>query len=85
MRLLLDFNLSPKLVPLLADLFPKALHVRNAGIAGNAPDEIIWRYAKENGFAILTCDSDFVELANRHGPPPKVMPLESMNYRTPIT
>ena len=82
MKLLLDFNLSPKLVELLADLFPDTLHARDAGLAGETPDETIWSYAKQNGFAILTSDYDFVELSHRYGPPPKVIRLESMNYRT---
>jgi Domain of unknown function (DUF5615) len=49
LKLLLDFNLSPKLVELLADLFPDALHARDADLGGETPDETIWRYAKQNG------------------------------------
>lgn len=82
MKILLDFNLSPKLVRLLADLFPQILHIRTAGFQGETPDETIWEYAKENGFVILSCDFDFVDLSQRYGHPPKVIRLESMNYRT---
>ena len=84
MKLLLDFNLSPKLVALVADLFPEARHVSETGLPGEVPDETIWNYAKKNEFTILTSDFDFVALSVRHGPPPKVIHLESMNYRTRI-
>jgi predicted nuclease of predicted toxin-antitoxin system len=84
LKLLLDFNLSPKLVALLADLFPEALHISGTGLPGEIPDETIWNYAKQNGFTILTSDFDFVALSDRYGPPPKVIHLESMNYRTRV-
>jgi len=58
------------------------MHGRTAGLHGEARDELIWRYAKQNGFAILSADYDFVELAHQYGYPPKVIRLESMNYPT---
>jgi|JI10StandDraft_1071094.scaffolds.fasta_scaffold303588_2 predicted nuclease of predicted toxin-antitoxin system len=39
-------------------------------------DADIWKYAKENGFDILTKDSDFLDLAARFGAPPKVIFLQ---------
>lgn len=82
MKLLLDFNLSPKLVAMIADLWPDSTHIRTAGFAGETPDEVIWQYAKQNGFAILTCDYDFLGLARRYGHPPQLIHLEEMNYPT---
>jgi predicted nuclease of predicted toxin-antitoxin system len=82
LKLLLDFNLSPKLLPLINQLFKGSSHLQAANLVKNAPDEVIWRYAKENGFAILTADRDFLVLSARFGPPPKVIWLQSMNYRT---
>lgn len=38
--------------------------------------------AKDNGFAIVTADADFLNLANERGAPPKVVRLENCNYRT---
>jgi predicted nuclease of predicted toxin-antitoxin system len=82
LKLLLDFNLSPRLVELIEDLFSEVKHLQAAGFEGETSDESIWQFARKNGFVILTCDADFVVLAQRYGQPPKVIRLESMNYRT---
>ena len=84
MRLLFDANLSPKLVSRLAKLFPDSVHVFNTGLAQFTSDETIWDYARNNGFVIVTADSDFVELADQRGAPPKVVRLENCNYRTAL-
>jgi predicted nuclease of predicted toxin-antitoxin system len=81
-KLLLDFNLSPKLLPLLAGLFPGTTHAQIADLPPESEDIVIWEYAKRENFSILTADRDFLELANRLGQPPKLIRLESMNYRT---
>jgi predicted nuclease of predicted toxin-antitoxin system len=46
------------------------------------PDSLVWRFARENGFAILTADRDFYELAISHGHPPKVIYIERCNFGT---
>ncbi len=60
MKLLFDENLSPKLPRLLATEFPNSLHVRDIGMKGFA-DEIIWEYAKNNNFTVISKDSDFYQ------------------------
>jgi predicted nuclease of predicted toxin-antitoxin system len=80
-KLLLDENLSRSLVQRLADLFPGSTHVAFQGLL-QAPDERIWEYAKTAGFAIVTADADFYELATAFGPPPKVIWLRGCNYPT---
>jgi predicted nuclease of predicted toxin-antitoxin system len=82
LKLLIDFNLSPKLIPALVDLFPGSAHLQTLGFAGTTADEVIWEYAREQGFALLTSDRDFVEIADQLGHPPKVVRLARMNYRT---
>ncbi len=82
MKLLLDFNLSPKLVAMLSDIFPESAHVFTIGMLGETPDPVIWEYAKQHGYSVLSADSDFVELANRRGAPPKLVSLAKMAYRT---
>jgi predicted nuclease of predicted toxin-antitoxin system len=57
-------------------------HLRTAGFEGETPDEVIWQFAKENGFTILTSDRDFVAIAERYGHPPKLIRYQRMNYRT---
>jgi predicted nuclease of predicted toxin-antitoxin system len=70
-KLLLDFNLSPKLVGMIDDLWPGSIHIRSAGCEGETPDEAIWQYAKQNGFTILTAGYGFLRQADRYGHPPK--------------
>jgi predicted nuclease of predicted toxin-antitoxin system len=82
LKLLFDANLSPKLVGRLAGLFPGSVHVFDTGLARFTTDEDIWEYARANGFAIVTADSDFLALARSRGTPPKVVQLKHCNYRT---
>ena len=81
MKLLFDQNLSPRLVALLADVFPGSLHVREAGLA-RATDEIVWRFALERGFAIVSKDSDFQERSQIAGSAPKVVWIRRGNCST---
>jgi predicted nuclease of predicted toxin-antitoxin system len=80
-KLLLDQNLSHRLVARLVDLFPKASHVRDFGLA-HADDRTIWDYARINGFSILTKDGDFHQFSLVYGPPPKVVWLRVGNAST---
>lgn len=68
MKLLLDENLSPRLVESLADLYPGLDHVHNLNL-GAADDAEVWNHAKVHRFAIASKDSDFFErsvLENDH-------------------
>ena len=38
--------------------FPESMHVRDCGLKG-FPDEDVWEYARNNGFTIVSKDSDF--------------------------
>jgi predicted nuclease of predicted toxin-antitoxin system len=81
--LLLDENLSTRLVRKIADLFPGATHVSSEGLL-RASDEAIWDYARENQLCILTADADFYELAISRGSPPKVVWLRGCDYPTEV-
>jgi predicted nuclease of predicted toxin-antitoxin system len=70
MKLLLDENLSRRLVRRIADLFPDSTHLSTVGLL-QAPDIDVWTYAKTNGFSIVTADADFYELATTLGLLPK--------------
>ena len=79
--LLIDNNLSFKLVGLLALAFPNSNHVRFCtGIS--ASDLLVWDYAKKNDFTVLTKDSDFDERSQLLGCPPKVIRLICGNQST---
>ena len=81
MRLLLDENLSPRLVESLYDLYPGSQHVDLAGLRGQ-PDQAIWEYARRNDLAIVSKDNDFRQLSFLYGPPPKVIWLGIGNAGT---
>jgi predicted nuclease of predicted toxin-antitoxin system len=55
MKLLFDRNLSPRLPYLLAELYSDSIHVRSVGLR-DSDDAVIWVYAKENGFTIISKD-----------------------------
>jgi predicted nuclease of predicted toxin-antitoxin system len=81
-KLLLDENLSPRLVELLRDLYSDVIHVRDIGLA-SANDDAIWRFAASNARMIVTKDEDFNQRAFLIGPPPKVVWLRVGNATTP--
>ena len=81
MKLLLDQNISRKLVDELEDLFPGLSHVCLLGLH-KASDEEIWNYARDNSFTIVTQDSDFNERSLVYGYPPKVIWLRTGNIST---
>jgi predicted nuclease of predicted toxin-antitoxin system len=84
MKLLFDQNLSPKLPRLLADIYPESVHVREVGLR-EASDSEIWQYAKNNGFAIVSKDSDFQQRSLLHGAPPKFIWLRVGNCTVKMT
>ena len=81
MKLLFDENLSPKLAENLAPLFPGSAHVHYCGL-GATDDQLVWEYAKTNGFILVSKDSDFYELSLLEGPPPKVIWIRCGNSPT---
>lgn len=81
MKLLFDQNISFKICHALSDLFPGSTQVRLAGLS-DASDRLIWNFARENGFAIVSFDSDFAEMAALLGPPPKIIWLRCGNRPT---
>jgi predicted nuclease of predicted toxin-antitoxin system len=82
-KLLLDENLSHRLVRRISDLFPDSAHIATEGLL-HVSDAVVWNYAKANGFAIVTADADFYELATALGPPPKVIWLRGCDYPTAV-
>ncbi len=81
MKLLFDQNLSPRLIDLLASVYPDSSHVQKAGLECSS-DEEVWRYAKENGYAIVTRDADFHERSIFSGHPPKIVWIRRGNCST---
>ncbi len=68
MKLLLDQNLSHRLVKRLEDSYPESSQVALLGM-GDEADKAIWQYAREEGYVIVTQDADFHEYSLLLGGP----------------
>jgi predicted nuclease of predicted toxin-antitoxin system len=62
MKLLLDENLSRRLVPFLQHDYPGSNQVVLLGLE-SASDKEVWQKAKDDGYVIVTRDADFQELS----------------------
>jgi predicted nuclease of predicted toxin-antitoxin system len=82
-KLLLDQNISRRLLPALELAFPASTQVQLLGLQ-TAQDAAIWRFALDEGFAIVTKDSDFVEMSALHGFPPKIIWLNVGNVSNTV-
>jgi len=77
LKLLVDMNLSPRWVSVLADAGIDAAHWSSHG-AKNATDTEIMRYARTNDYVVLTHDLDFSAiLAATHGEKPSVVQIRA--------
>jgi predicted nuclease of predicted toxin-antitoxin system len=77
MKLLVDMNLSPRWVKMLAETGIEAVHWSSIG-AANAPDPEIMAYARANDYVVLTHDLDFSAiLATTHGEKPSVVQIRA--------
>ena len=79
-RLLLDENLSERLLKVIDSVFPGSTHVRALGRSG-ASDTSVWDIARGGGFVLATRDEDFVGMSVLRGAPPKVIWLNVGNAR----
>ncbi len=83
MKLLFDANLSPRLVSLLGDLFPRSTHVEDFANL-DADDDEVWNYALQNGFVIVTKDADFDTMSRLAIYSPKIVWIRRGNCSTSI-
>ena len=84
MKLLLDENLSRRLVPFLQHDYPESNHVVLLGME-SALDSAVWQKAKDDNFVIVTRDADFQELSLVWGQPPQVIRLKTSNQSRAAT
>jgi predicted nuclease of predicted toxin-antitoxin system len=78
MKLLLDENLSRRIIPFLQQAYPGSSQVVLVGLESST-DLAIWEYAKESGFVVVSLDIDFVDLSLLKGQPPKLIRLRVQN------
>ncbi|MFI5136626.1 MAG: DUF5615 family PIN-like protein [Sphingobacteriales bacterium] len=80
MRLIADENISWRLKKLIPqwDILPS----NEIKQPQRLTDSMIWKFAKENRYTILTFDEDFSELQNLFSYPPKIIWLRTGNVST---
>lgn len=81
MKLLLDENLSDRIVPQIFDLYPDSSHVKSHNLI-HTDDVLIWAFAQEHGFTIVSKDADFHQRSLVFGHPPKLLFLRVGNCPT---
>ena len=86
MKLLLDANVSLRLVSMVKEHFGECVHVDDISeLDFPAKDTKIWQYAKNNGYTIVTRDNDFNDLLAIRGFPPKIIWLRTGNSSRKFT
>jgi len=82
-KLLIDANLSPRVVAALSASGYAAEHVGDVGLLA-APDDEIFRWAADHDQVVVTADSDFaMMLAIRGASRPSVLQLRQVADQTP--
>jgi len=80
MKLLLDENLSRRIIPFIEAAFPESSQIALLGMESFS-DRAVWEFARENNFVIVTKDADFYEMSTLYGHPPQVIWLRSGNVK----
>lgn len=78
MKLLLDENLSRRIVPFIQEDYPQSTQVALVNLE-RKPDREIRQYAIDNGYVIVTYDADYYELNMVYGQPPKIIWIKAGN------
>lgn len=80
LKLLFDENISYKLSQRLIDIFPDSKHIKDFQLE-KQEDIKIWKFAKHEGFVVVTQDSDFNDISMLQGFPPYVIWLRTGNAK----
>ncbi|MFN0014267.1 MAG: DUF5615 family PIN-like protein [Saprospiraceae bacterium] len=82
MKILVDQNISFRLLQRIQRSFPETEHVKTLSLT-DVSDYQIYFFAREHGFAaVFTQDEDFYGLLLEHNPPPKIIWLRTGNCST---
>ena len=84
MKILLDANISWRLVKVLNLYFSEVIHTFDLPLEQPAKDIEIWNYAKENNFTIISQDDDFEKLVLSKGAPLKIILLKTFNKKNTV-
>ena len=78
MKLLLDENISFRVLNAITSVFPDSIHITKS-VSGVRLDGEIFEFARLSDFTIVTFDEDFYELQLLKGYPPKIIWLRFGN------
>ena len=81
MKLLLDENLSDRIVLQILDLYPDSAHVKSHHLI-HTDDVLIWSFARQHGYTIVSKDADFHQRSLVFGHPPRLVYLRIGNCPT---
>lgn len=82
MAILLDQNISFRILSRISNAFPEVTHVRLIGLT-DFNDYQIYMHARREGYAaIVTLDEDFSLIQLEHKAPPKIIWLRTGNCST---
>ena len=82
MKILIDENISYRLVPRIISVFNDTQHVKNLGLT-HVNDHTIFKQAQRLGHdAIVTMDDDFQNILIERGAPPKIIWMRTGNCST---
>ena len=81
-RILIDQNISHRIIPKISTTFSAVEHVRNLGLQQASDYEIFLQARGQQFDAILTIDEDFLNLIQVFGSPPKIIWLRLGNCQT---
>jgi len=81
-KLLLDENLSWRMIKQLKPFFAEVVHASELKISQPADDISIWNYAKKYDFTIISKDDDFEKIVLLRKAPPKLIYLKTFNLST---
>lgn len=65
----------------MAEIFPNSIRVRDIGLKAS-DDPLVWDYARDNDFMIVSKDTDMHDLSLVLGNPPKVIWIKLGNCST---
>ena len=80
MKLLLDENLSRRVVPFLDHDYPGSRHVVELGLERER-DVDIWRYAARHGYVLVSRDADFLDMQSGETSPARLIRICFGNCR----
>ena len=84
MKILIDQNISFRIINRIEGAFPNVLHVKSLGLT-DTDDYKIFKYARRNNFdAVLTIDEDFYNILLANRTPPKIIWLRLHNASVAI-